>query len=447
MKLFKCQSCGQSVYFENRFCGSCGHALGYMPVYGQMAAIEPSGDDWVALTPKRPMVKYCANVEPDACNWLLPAESTHRFCLACRHNRTIPDLNAGDNLNRWRRMEFAKHRLFYTLIALRLPLKNTNDDPAHALTFDFLAEDPTTNIKILTGHDDGLITINLNEADDALREKLRTAMGEPYRTLLGHFRHEVGHYFWDVLVRDAGRLEACRAVFGDDREDYGKALKRHYRDGPPGNWQESFISSYATAHPWEDFAETWAHYLHIVDTLETASTFGLRIHPVTTRNKALHADIDFDPHHAASMQVLIDAWLPLTFAVNSLNRSMGHADLYPFIVSAPVVTKLQFIHDIIHEAQEAPKRKRARRSLMNRMMGRDAAPEQPPSQPPSPPGQPNPPPGPEIPPEQPDVINPPIDPPDAPPPVELPPSEEPSEIPPPTPDEVPEPLHVQQGVG
>jgi hypothetical protein len=437
MKLFKCQACGQSIYFENRYCGACGHALGYLPLAGQMTAVEPAdGDNWTALTAKRPKVRYCANVNPDACNWLIPADLDGDFCLACRHNRTIPDLAEGENLVRWRKMEIAKHRLFYTLISLRLPLKNLNDDPEHGLTFDFLAE--AAGQKILTGHDDGLITINLNEADDALREKLRTAMGEPYRTLLGHFRHEVGHYFWDVLVRDAGRLDACRAVFGDERADYGEALKKHYADGAPADWQDSFISSYATAHPWEDFAETWAHYLHIVDTLETASAFGLRIHPATTKNSALHADIDFDPHRAASMTQLIEAWLPLTFAVNSLNRSMGHNDLYPFIVSAPVVKKLEFIHGIIRDSAVQQKQAAKRRGFFSR---KAAAPEQPPSQPPAPPGGPAPEPnGPaDVPPLQPPVIDPPIDPPDSPPPVELPP-DHPSEAPPPAPNEVPTPV-------
>ena len=237
-------------------------------------------------------------------------------------------------------------------------------------------------------------------------------MGEPYRTLLGHFRHEVGHYFWDLLVRDSGRLDAFRALFGDDRQDYAQALERHYAEGPPPGWEQNFISSYATAHPWEDFAETWAHYLHIVDTLETASAFGLRIHPAAAKNQALHADIDFDPHHAPSIQVLLDAWFPLTFAVNSLNRSMGLADLYPFVLWAPVIEKLQFIHETIQQAQ--------------------AELQQPPSDPPAPPGPP---------PIRPPVNPPEIEPPDAPPPVELPPGETPPQ---PGPEEPPIPLRVDR---
>jgi hypothetical protein len=319
--------------------------------------------------------------------------------------------------------------LFYTLIALRLPLQNLEQDPEHGLAFDFLADNPAAATQVLTGHDAGLITINLNEADDAIREKLRTAMGEPYRTLLGHFRHEVGHYFWDILVRDAGKIEECRAVFGDESADYGDALKRHYAEGAPANWQDSFISAYATAHPWEDFAETWAHYLHIVDTLETASAFGLRIHPVASKNRALHADIDFDPHKALSIEKLVDAWLPLTFAVNSLNRSMGHSDLYPFIVSLPVVRKLKFIHDIIRAGAVTVKKanKPGKRSILHTLM-RAAMPDQPPGgQPPAPPltppapVPPSHPPAPDLPDQPPPIVEPPDDAPVPPPAPELPP--------------------------
>jgi hypothetical protein len=429
MKLFKCQACGQTVFFENRSCEKCGHRLGYLPQAKQLLALEERDGNFSPVTGKHLNFRFCANAAQDACNWLIEQSEPGNFCAACRHNRTIPDLMANDYLTRWRRMEFAKHRLFYTLIALRLPLDNLVDAPESGLAFDFLAEIPGSPKKILTGHDEGLITINLNEADDALREKLRTEMGEPYRTLLGHFRHEVGHYFWNVLVRDGGRLEACRAVFGDDRQDYGESLKRHYAEGPPAGWDTNYISAYATAHPWEDFAETWAHYLHIVDTLETASAFGLQIHPGATKNRALHADIDFDPHHAASMQELIDAWLPLTFAVNSLNRSMGHPDLYPFVVSAEVTKKLQFIHEIVRDRPDAevtPKEppaedvKPKRRGMLGRMMRGDA-PEQPPAPPPAPP-----------------VTEPPVEP----PPIIEPP---PQEIPPPAPPGEPQPMRL--GIG
>jgi hypothetical protein len=353
MKVFRCQACDASVYFENRFCGVCGHALGFLPVAGFLTAVEPDGDTYKVLAPDVPNVRFCANAEPDACNWLIDAAQEDPFCLACQHNRIIPNISEGRNLEYWREMEIAKHRLFYSLMAFRLPLQTRAQNPSHGLVFDFLAEGEDEVNKILTGHDEGVIVINLNEADDAKRAKLRADMHEPYRTLLGHFRHEVGHYFWDVLVRDTDQLQPYRDVFGDESIDYAEALKRHYENGAPSDWQDNFISAYATSHPWEDFAETWAHYLHIVDTLETAAAFGLHIHPKSIRDEGLHADIDFNPYRAESIEQLIAAWLPLTLSMNNLNRSMGERDLYPFVLSESVIRKLRFIHELIGSARAA----------------------------------------------------------------------------------------------
>jgi hypothetical protein len=208
----------------------------------------------------------------------------------------------------------------------------------------------------MTGHDNGLITIALTEADDIERERRRLEMGEPYRTLLGHFRHEVGHYFWDVLVRDGGKLEACRAVFGDDSIDYGEALQRHYAEGAPPDWQQRFVSAYATTHPWEDFAETWAHYLHIVDTLDMASEFGMEVRPPADQIGGLSAHIAFDPYRTENFDAIVAAWLPFTFAMNSVARAMGTRDLYPFILSPQVIQKLSFIHGLVQETAKRHER-------------------------------------------------------------------------------------------
>ncbi len=350
MKLFKCQSCGQVLYFENTRCERCGHRLGYLARADRMAALEPATDDaWDTLSRDTGPVRFCANAGHDACNWLLPADEADGFCLACRHNHTIPDLGVAGNLSRWQRLEAAKRRLIYSLLKLNLPLETRAEDPAHGLAFDFLADLPqASGPKVLTGHDNGLITIAVAEADDAEREQRRASMGEPYRTLLGHFRHEVGHHFWDVLVRDGGHLDACRAVFGDDTQDYNEALQHHYANGAPPGWQDEFVSAYATAHPWEDFAETWAHYLHIVDTLEMGAAFGLRVAPAVARDDSLDVALDFNPYRTADWTTIIEAWLPLTFAVNSLNRSMGQPDLYPFVLGPNVIAKLGFIHDLVH---------------------------------------------------------------------------------------------------
>ncbi|MBV8912228.1 MAG: putative zinc-binding peptidase [Acetobacteraceae bacterium] len=356
MKLFKCQSCGQVLFFENRLCGRCGHRLGFLPTLGDLSALEHGrGGDWHPLAAALGSAwRFCANAEHDVCNWMVPAGSADRFCKACRHNRTVPDLSVPGNLAAWHKMEEAKHRLFYTLLRLHLPTPNRIDDSEHGLVFDFLADPATPDgAKVMTGHDEGLITLAVAEADDPQREARRTAMGEPYRTLLGHFRHEIGHFYWNLLVRDAGQLEACRAVFGDDREDYGDALKRHYAQGAPANWQDSYVSMYATTHAWEDFAETWAHYLHIVDSLETASAFGLEVHPAIDPDEVLHAESKVDPYQEERFERLAEVWMPLTIALNAMNRSMGLGDLYPFVLSPTVIRKLSFIHDLVHARAKA----------------------------------------------------------------------------------------------
>ncbi len=352
MQLFECQNCGQVLYFENRSCERCKHRLGYIAERQSLEALDAEGDLWRPLSTSETKHRFCRNAEFDTCNWLVAEDATGEFCEACRHNRTIPDLSVSGNLLRWRRLEDAKHRLFYSLLQFRLPLVTRAADP-EGLAFDMLADPADPNApKVLTGHDAGLITINIAEADDAERESRRQGMHEVYRTLLGHFRHEVGHYYWDRLVRDGGQavLDRCREIFGDDREDYAQALQRHYDQGPAPDWPERHISAYASTHPWEDFAETWAHYLHIVDTLGTASVYGLGLLPQLERTSDLAVRIDFDAYKVGTIETLIEAWTPLTLAVNSLNRSMGLPDLYPFVLSPAVVAKLGFIHELIRTA-------------------------------------------------------------------------------------------------
>jgi hypothetical protein len=347
MKLFECQNCRQPLYFENTRCESCGRDLGYLPSHETMTAIEPSGDVWKAFAEPRGRYRYCANAVHQVCNWLVPVDDPEQYCAACRHNRTIPDLSQPQNQARWRKIEVAKHRLFYTLLRLGLPLATKAED-ADGLAFDFIAAQrgPSGHIPVMTGHDNGLITLNLAEADDPERERQRLEMGEPYRTLLGHFRHEIAHYYWDRLVANSPSLDEFRNIFGDERQDYSTALQNHYSNGSPADWSEHFVSSYASAHPWEDFAETWAHYFHMVDTVETAAAFGLSLRPRVAKGVDLAAKINFDPHEV-DIDRIIDAWLPLTFAVNSINRSMGLSDLYPFVLTPLVIVKQSFIHRLI----------------------------------------------------------------------------------------------------
>lgn len=369
MKLFECQNCGQLLLFENTRCLNCGLSLGYLPRQQTVTALERVQSDWRALASPNGRYRYCANAAHDVCNWLVPAEYPGPYCQCCRHNRTIPDLTQVDNVLRWRLVETAKHRLFYTLLRLRLPLRTWSDDP-NGLAFDFLADPiatPTGTAPVMTGHENGVITINLAEADDAERERRRSQMGEPYRTLLGHFRHEISHYYWDRLIANSPSLSEFRDIFGDERQDYGAALQRYHVTGAPPDWPEHFISAYATAHPWEDFAETGAHYFHMIDTLETARAFGLVVASKLSKGGA--GKIDFDPH-TADISRVIAAWIPLTFAANSINRSMGLPDLYPFVLSSPVIRKLAFVQTCIHLNRERPAnggRRRVIRGLCQRV--------------------------------------------------------------------------------
>ncbi|MEX0759791.1 MAG: putative zinc-binding peptidase [Tistlia sp.] len=354
MKLFECQHCGQLLYFENTACERCGRRLGYLAEAATLSALEPAeGERWRALAaPERPLL-FCANAEHGACNWLVPADGPHAFCRACRLNRTIPDLATPGNLLLWQRLEAAKHRLVYGLLRLGLPLTSRFDDPQGGVAFDFLAGSGPRSQEgqpVVTGHDRGLITIDIAEADEVERARHRQDLAESYRTLLGHFRHEIGHHYWDRLVRGGLWHTAFRELFGDERADYAAALQAHYAAGPPAGWEQRCVSSYATAHPWEDFAETWAHYLHIVDTLETAWAFGLQIRAAAGRNPRIAMAIDFDPCPETDFDALVAAWLPLTYAVNSLNHSMGQPELYPFVLAPEILGKLRFVHGLVRRA-------------------------------------------------------------------------------------------------
>ncbi|UVC09764.1 putative zinc-binding peptidase [Rhizobium sp. TH2] len=355
MKLFKCQNCGNTIHFNNDVCLACNSRIGYLHRLFDMSALALTDDgDWTALAdPSRPYI-FCENAAEGACNWLVPVERDDAFCLACRFNLTIPDLSIAENHDNWRKIEQAKKHLFYSLTRWQLPMPRRADDPERGLAFEFLADQADGNgviEPILTGHNDGLIAINIAEADDAERERRRTMMGEPYRTLIGHFRHEVGHFYWDLLVKDRGGIGAFSEAFGDPDIDYQLALRNHYANGAPVGWQQTFISAYASSHPWEDFAETWAHCFHMVDGLETARVYG--IYPGETPAGGIHPT-DVDPYEATGIDQIIAAWIPLTVAINSINRSLGQPDLYPFVLTDAIVRKIDFVFRLIANSRERP---------------------------------------------------------------------------------------------
>lgn len=360
MKVFRCDYCQQDVFFENVNCLACGHVLAYLPDVGDMAALEPEPEGlWRSLSPDTGGERYrlCENYRVHAvCNWAVRDDEEHELCRSCRLTRVVPDLEQAGNLEAWRRLEIAKRRLVYSLLDLRLPLADRVEDAHQGLAYDFLADGDATGIgAVLTGHKDGVIVINLAEADDVEREKRRLSLHEPYRTLLGHFRHEVGHYYWDLLIRDGGRIECFRTAFGDERANYGNALRVHYEHGAPAGWQSTYVSSYASAHPWEDWAETWAHYQHMIDTLETAQACGVSIQDSGRQGQSGTGTRPLEAVRMRSFDTLIADWLSLTGAFNHLNRSLGLPDGYPFVLASAAVEKLRYVHEtLLDVAGERP---------------------------------------------------------------------------------------------
>lgn len=337
MKTFRC-ACGARVFFDNTQCLTCGRELGFLPEAGTLLGLEPP-QDGVHATPYGPCRK-CENYSAHGvCNWLVPAESTDELCRACRLNHVVPDLSDAKNLELWAEVEKAKRRLVYTLDQLHLPVVSQRDDPKRGLAFDIKRD--TASSRVLTGHADGLITLNLAEADDVTRERLRVAFKERYRTLLGHFRHEIGHYFWERLVHDGDKLDLFRQAFGDERRDYAESLKAHYAAPPSATPSDRFISSYASCHPWEDWAETFAHYLLMIDTLDTGREFGFT--GDLSPELSLPGTTEFE--------LLLEEWSDLTVALNAMSRSMGVPDPYPFAISPAVRDKLEVVHRIVREAR------------------------------------------------------------------------------------------------
>ncbi|HLK90282.1 MAG TPA: putative zinc-binding metallopeptidase [Polyangia bacterium] len=355
MRTFTCAACGQTLYFENSQCTRCGRAVVFLPDRRLLSVVDlegpPPSATLVAVgVGGADRYRPCGNqIDHQACNWAVAARDDQRFCLSCRMNVLIPNLAEPGAKDAWLRLERGKRRLLYTLMDLGLPLDERQPDRDGGLRFSFKSDEPGAD-KVLTGHSDGLITINVVEADGTARERTREALGEPYRTVLGHFRHESGHYFWSRLVDGSSRAGEFRDLFGDPGADYALASKRHYEQGPPTDWPARFVSAYASMHPWEDWAETWAHYLHMIDTLETAASFGIavRARPVegAPGPNVVVPRVDSD-----DFQGLVTAWVSLTLALNSLNRSMGLPDPYPFVLPEPAVWKLRFVHAVVADAR------------------------------------------------------------------------------------------------
>jgi hypothetical protein len=349
MKVFHCDHCGQLLFFENVNCVRCGRALAFVPELQHLVSLDrrPTPEQpnrWTSPLSVKAF-KLCANYTyHDVCNWALPEDDPEALCRACRLTRTIPNLTVSGNVARWYKLETAKRRLVYTLDQLGLPLTNKAEDPHGGLAFEFLED---AGAPVITGHAGGIITLNIAEADDTERVRRRIELNEPYRTLLGHFRHESGHYYWDRLLGSTDRVGAFRELFGDERTDYQAAVRRHYAEGAPPGWQDAHVSAYATMHPWEDWAETWAHYLHIVDTLETAAACGVSMNPPRRDEPTLNEVPNPMAEHEVPFDRMMESWVPITYVLNMLNRGLGNADAYPFVLSTKAIEKLRFVHDTI----------------------------------------------------------------------------------------------------
>ncbi|MET0734308.1 MAG: putative zinc-binding metallopeptidase [Microbacterium sp.] len=337
----RCPACRHFVYLDTLECPNCEAQLGFHIPTRQFHGIfngrvVVDGITW-----------YTCSNRTWGCNWLVWEDAPAGRCFSCRLTRKRPDSSDTVALEKLAKVEESKRRLIIQVGELGLPIVPW-DVRAGGLGFDLLSS-LAEGRPVRIGHANGIITIDLAESLDDRREALRVRLGEPYRTILGHLRHEVGHYYQRVLLTDDESWARCRELFGDERVSYQDAIKRHYAFGAPADWHAGFISEYATMHPWEDFAETFAHYLHITGTLQTAAAIGIHLDAAVTNLR----DTDVVPresYEGQPIQQLLSDWEWLSQAFNRINRSMGFGDLYPFILVGPVKHKLAFIHEIVTKA-------------------------------------------------------------------------------------------------
>jgi hypothetical protein len=356
MKTFNC-TCNAGLFYENTQCLNCEREVGYCPQCASMSPLLKQGDHLVCDRPEcGATLQKCSNYEiHNVCNRCVvidpnqPAPAANApplLCHCCRHNDTIPNLTIAGNPQKWYRLEVAKRRLFYTLNQFNMPTGFEGENDTLPLIFQFLGDSPADfgwrsadgGTTVYTGYHNGEVTLNIREADSVEREKARLQFNEPQRTLIGHFRHEIGHYYWDVLI--ANQLEnEFAAAFGDHRAvTYGQAKDNYYQNGPPTDWPKRFVSAYAAMHPAEDFAETFGTYLDMISMLDTSRHQGL------TKIKPESADFD---------DLLIE-YQQLGMALNELNRNLGLLDAVPIILVQPVVEKLRFVDQLVRVRSNKP---------------------------------------------------------------------------------------------
>lgn len=340
MTPFVC-SCGNTLYFDNTRCVGCGATVGFCKTGEQIELVSIPND--AKGTPK---FRACANAAKGLCNWFVRADSEEQLCASCEMSRVVPDLSNPQNVAKLAVIEAAKRRLIFNLSRLGLNVVSKTHDPEKGLVFEI--RQSVGEERVITGHAAGVITIDVDEADPVNLERQRCQLRENYRTVLGHLRHETGHYYFDRLIADRSVHEAFRAVFGDERSDYALALQTHYANGGNPNWQATFISEYASSHPWEDWAETWAHYLHCHATSETARSKGFRSSDAAVEKAT--ADFLQGSRKREDFDAFLKFWEEAAILLNEMNRSMGVSEAYPFQLTQVVTDKLFFVHQTIRGA-------------------------------------------------------------------------------------------------
>ena len=327
-------ACGAPVFFDSNECKACQRKIAFNPATLRFHPLEQVSNN-VSSIDVEPSWHLCENgVHYDVCNWLRPSSAESKLCFACQFNRYIPNLSRANNTRLWRVLELNKRHLLLNLITLGIPCINSWNAPNEGFLFDFL-EDFRDGIEegtfVTTGYAGGIITINILEAEPLSRVAQQQASNEVYRTVLGHMRHEIGHHFFQCIKGDQMLHSNFEQKFGSSSLDYNNALAEFYASGPDVNWSEYCITAYASAHPMEDWAETWSHYLHIYDALDTAFNFGL---------------VSENPN-VLSIHDKISHWRQFSVALNEMNRSMGMSDIYPFVINAQVEDKLAFVEKAI----------------------------------------------------------------------------------------------------
>jgi hypothetical protein len=347
MKIFECPHCLNPLAFESTHCERCGHAVGYLNQYSELKLLV-QGEHGKIYSEEGRTYQYCQHHQHGVCNWLVPTDSVHSLCDVCLLDQNLSGITSEEQRVTWKKMEQAKHRLIYSLNRLNLPVVSKSDAPDHGLSFEFLTEEyPSSPVR--NGYSNGLITINLARADAGSTGSLRHRIEEHHGSIMSFLRHEIGHYYWEQLVlSNRAILQTFRELFGDEIPDYDQALDQHHQIGPPDNWQKDYSSKYATFHARADWAETWSHYLYLMDLLESAYALGLSIRPNLQSASSMSMYASFDPYKETEFEKILDAVIPLTFAVSHLNQRTEQPNLYSFSIPEPVIRKLRFVHQLLH---------------------------------------------------------------------------------------------------